>query len=114
MADPEAMTNVRHAPVIVVGAGPAGTVVALELALRGIESIVLERDAGVGLHVVGHDPGTDPAPVQLDAHHVADARVHALGGEVVELLVDGGHVRQDAHHAPCRSAHRGLRGRGRS
>jgi 2-polyprenyl-6-methoxyphenol hydroxylase-like FAD-dependent oxidoreductase len=39
-------TNIADTPVLVVGAGPVGSVLALELARHGIPSIVLERSAG--------------------------------------------------------------------
>jgi len=42
------MPSARHAPVVILGAGPAGLTAAYELALNGVRSIVLEQDSVVG------------------------------------------------------------------
>lgn len=42
------MSCVEYAPVMILGAGPAGLTAAYELSARGVRSVVLEQDAVVG------------------------------------------------------------------
>lgn len=44
---PELDGSARHVPVLVVGAGPVGLVAAIDLALQGIECIVVDRKTSV-------------------------------------------------------------------
>ena len=44
---PSANSQAQHAPVVIVGAGPAGLVTALELARLGVRSVVLSAELQV-------------------------------------------------------------------
>ena len=53
----------RHAPVLVVGAGPAGLVTAIGLARLGVRPIVVERGRGVTPAPRGNVLGTRTAEI---------------------------------------------------
>jgi 2-polyprenyl-6-methoxyphenol hydroxylase-like FAD-dependent oxidoreductase len=53
------MRQMGQSKVIVVGAGPTGLVLAAELALAGVDCLVLERRSARGpTRGIGHDHGS--------------------------------------------------------
>ena len=71
-----------------------GLEVILEARQTNPEIKVIAVSGGTG-RVEGDDPSADSPPVEFDADHPTDGRVHALRDEVVELLVEPGDVRED-------------------
>ena len=55
-------------PVIIVGAGPVGLALALDLALRGHRSTILERDAGTSLVLHAKAQGLNERTLEILRH----------------------------------------------
>ena len=79
-AIPPGMADEMHFPVVIVGAGPTGLVLANLLGQQGIRTLVVERSA---------DTVGEPRAVTIDDESLRTVQATGLIGDVLPQLVQG-------------------------
>ena len=103
------MSRVERAPVLIVGAGPTGMVLALALHRLGIPSVLLERRATPSLHPKAHELSSRSLEILGDlgvayGELEAEASSHEVAGRVVFEMTAGDELgridlaQTDAHY----------------